>query len=471
MVEASSSSPSSSSFASSRRTRKTKESYEGERGVDENIQRRKLKSAGNLHVEKYTYATIAFGAVFGMSVGLGCGVCRHIFEMNGKSFLGNGTIISGGNTLTELKEGNTFVTPTMTELYNMFNIYTTISSAAMGMLLFYKLVSSTPYAPSVKLYIGRPFFYALQILGNTFGFTHLYYYIVDTNEIVTANVENAANDFRKAPRRAKAYIGKTTKKLGNHLKNEIIKMKKAGINKSMDVFHRYRSKVSDSIEEVNVFAKSYISRNVRSTTRKDFRYSNVKRMTTHSYHSPPPSSSCHRHVVIGGGTAASVLVCRLIEAGHDVVLVEQGLCFPECSNMEAGDWPLARNDPTLSSPSSMYISSTDNSLYGRDIVLPQGEGLGGTSNINAMIWSLGHRQVYDRKWHPSWNSQVVEESLHKVHELLHNISIVKSSGHISSVLKCANQLAAKSSSGSSSSSNSSSSSASSSSRSNSSSIS
>ena len=61
--------------------------------------------------------------------------------------------------------------------------------------------------------------------------------------------------------------------------------------------------------------------------------------------------------------------------------------------------------------------------------------MGGTSNINAMIWTLGHRHVYDKKWHPSWNSQTIQESMQKAYSLVGDVSVVQASGNIHSILK------------------------------------
>ncbi|KAJ8091683.1 hypothetical protein PM082_020918 [Marasmius tenuissimus] len=88
------------------------------------------------------------------------------------------------------------------------------------------------------------------------------------------------------------------------------------------------------------------------------------------------------YVVVGGGTAGNALAVRLAEKGHSVLILEAGkdvsaepevrmpgLFLPNHMNPER-NW--------------MFMSTPQTHLNGRQIFLPRGKSLGGTSNINFM---------------------------------------------------------------------------------------
>lgn len=116
------------------------------------------------------------------------------------------------------------------------------------------------------------------------------------------------------------------------------------------------------------------------------------------------------HVVIGSGAAGSMAALTLLQAGHDVLLIERGpFSSWERKSTLHGD-PISWGDAAFSADST-YVQQHDTKaqpqLSQRLVTYPQGRGLGGTLNVNAMIWSAGHRAVFDRLWPEGWCSDTM----------------------------------------------------------------
>jgi len=89
-----------------------------------------------------------------------------------------------------------------------------------------------------------------------------------------------------------------------------------------------------------------------------------------------------------------MLVNRLLVLGHDVTLVERADgpgdsdCYQQASMW--GEQLYSEGNPHL----HRHYSVRQAHLYSRRIYLPQGRGIGGTSNLNAMMLTLGSREAY-----------------------------------------------------------------------------
>ena len=57
-------------------------------------------------------------------------------------------------------------------------------------------------------------------------------------------------------------------------------------------------------------------------------------------------------------------------------------------------------------------------MNNRVVNIPQGDSIGGTTNINAMIFTAGHYSVYDNHWPSSWNSNKMKSYLDTVMKIV-----------------------------------------------------
>ena len=99
------------------------------------------------------------------------------------------------------------------------------------------------------------------------------------------------------------------------------------------------------------------------------------------------------YIILGAGSAGCVLANKLSESGADkVLLLEAGPMDRKLLiHMPAGVYSVFK-DPSIN---WNYDSETEPECNDRNITLPRGKVIGGSSSINSMVYMRGHPKDYD----------------------------------------------------------------------------
>ena len=96
-------------------------------------------------------------------------------------------------------------------------------------------------------------------------------------------------------------------------------------------------------------------------------------------------------VVVGSGSAGAVVARRLVDAGVEVCVLEAG---PTDDNPAIHD-PSRLMELQGSADDWDYVTVPQPGCAGRELHVPRGKVLGGSSSLNGMIYIRGHRLDYD----------------------------------------------------------------------------
>ena len=108
------------------------------------------------------------------------------------------------------------------------------------------------------------------------------------------------------------------------------------------------------------------------------------------------------YIIVGAGSAGSVLAERLTASGrHTVTVIEAGGSDRRFFVQLPLGYGKLFYDPAVN---WMYRTEPDPGLAGQQDHWPRGKLLGGSSSINAMVWTRGHKDDY-AEWgaeNPGW---------------------------------------------------------------------
>lgn len=128
------------------------------------------------------------------------------------------------------------------------------------------------------------------------------------------------------------------------------------------------------------------------------------------------------HVVIGGGSAGC-MVCHELAKHGNVILIDIGSRAAECKKVTKQ--PIRWGEAFVSEGDAIRINSEPlRNMWSKSLLIPIGVGIGGSTNINAMIWTPGSRYVFDNMWPHNWSSFKVERYCNFVFYLVNTTQII-----------------------------------------------
>jgi len=130
------------------------------------------------------------------------------------------------------------------------------------------------------------------------------------------------------------------------------------------------------------------------------------------------------HIIVGAG-AAGILCAHELSKTSDIYLLEAG-SLQANTHHDSID-PLRWGAAWVKDCEAIRrVCVAQEGLLGRSILCPAGTGIGGSTNINAMIWNPGHRAVFDRYWPEEWNSMRMEKLFSRVKSIVEPVKTSRS---------------------------------------------
>lgn len=134
----------------------------------------------------------------------------------------------------------------------------------------------------------------------------------------------------------------------------------------------------------------------------------MKKMENNGSNKIADTYSKKQHIVIGGGSAGIFCALNLLKKNDVILIVDGGKSdFNDSMYAEPTNWSHA----AYASSTSLYSPQVFCNRKKSDRMLQycQGSGVGGSSNINAMIWAIGSKEVYDIYWPAKWNAKTMKK--------------------------------------------------------------
>lgn len=117
-----------------------------------------------------------------------------------------------------------------------------------------------------------------------------------------------------------------------------------------------------------------------------------------------------KHLIIGAGSSGCILASKLLDH-DDVILVTDGTGdLKPNSYFDREEFKNPMNWAKASYASDKCpIAYVNKSQSRRVIKYAQGIGIGGCSNVNAMLWGWGSELIFDRYWPNNWNAKYMNK--------------------------------------------------------------
>ena len=111
-----------------------------------------------------------------------------------------------------------------------------------------------------------------------------------------------------------------------------------------------------------------------------------------------------RYIIIGAGASALAFSSEIANNADEIIVISDGpnsdfYDIPDNNSIKPSKWASIATNSKLSY--TAYVNKAESMRINN---YSQGTGIGGTTNINAMMFTLGNSLIYGRYWPSSWNS-------------------------------------------------------------------